>query len=200
MREGSFHLLTPGLIGFIACAGTCTLSQTGLHEYDASTCRCVRLTRMYVCARTRVCVCTRLCVCACVFLSLFLSLSLSLFLFLFLCACMRARSCVRRVVLCWVDRATRSRGCACTITPRGKIFTSSKKCHSRALTTVSSPGACVCMCACCAPHSSYARSTASLLPLVSQVWHIPSFTRRLAGSLARSLLKRLPPVGPLGYR
>ena len=110
MWEGSFHLLTPGLIGFIACAGTCTLSQTGLHEYDASTCRCVRLTRMYVCARTRVCVCTRLCVCACVFLSLFLSLSLSLFLFLFLCACMRARSCVRRVVLCWVDRATRSKG------------------------------------------------------------------------------------------
>eukprot|EP00802_Teleaulax_amphioxeia_P033566 Tamp_38680.p2 GENE.Tamp_38680~~Tamp_38680.p2 ORF type:complete len:130 (+),score=7.45 Tamp_38680:3-392(+) len=28
MREGSFHHLTPGLIEFMACAGTCTLLQT----------------------------------------------------------------------------------------------------------------------------------------------------------------------------
>ena len=34
--------LTPGLIEFIACAGTCTLSQTGLRECDTPTCRCVR--------------------------------------------------------------------------------------------------------------------------------------------------------------
>ena len=104
MREGSFHRLTPGLIEFIACAGTCTLSQTGLHECDTPTCRCVRLTRMYVCACTRVCVCVHVCVCVCVctcvFLFLFLSLSLSLSL------CMRARACGRRVVLCWVGRAS----------------------------------------------------------------------------------------------
>jgi len=115
MRKGSFHHLTPGLIGLIACAGICTLSQTGLHECDTSTCRCVRLTRMHVCACTRVCVyvCVRACVRASLSplpppppprpLSLF-SLSLSL------CACMCARACVRRVVLCWVDRAIHRKG------------------------------------------------------------------------------------------
>ena len=73
---------------------------------------------MYVCACTRVCVCVHVCVCvcararacACVSLSLPPFLSVCLSVFLSAHACLRVRACVRRVVLCWVDRATRIKG------------------------------------------------------------------------------------------
>jgi len=92
------------VIEFIACAGTCTLSQTGLHECDTPTYRCLCLIRMYVCVYTCVCVCVRVCVRASLSLTFSLSLSLSLSLSAFVrvlayvVLCCRA-TCRKRVRL-----------------------------------------------------------------------------------------------------
>ena len=85
-------------------AGVCVVES---HEYHG--CMCVRV-HVCVCVYTCVCVCARARVCACVSLSLPPFLSVCLSVFLSAHACLRVRACVRRVVLCWVDRATRIKG------------------------------------------------------------------------------------------